>query len=427
MSNSLAIAAVTATLRSLLERCIIADPAVDPSSDPDLSGTVVTARPPDEAAGRNHARQLNLFLYQTNPNAAWRNMDMPRQTRSGETGQPPLPLTLHYLLTAYIRDDNEDADFLSHRLLGRAMSILHDHPLLGEVEIRNALVGNDLDAQVERVRITPQTLNLDEMSKLWTTFQTPYRLSTAYEVSVVLIESNRSIRTPLPVLQRGNLDQGVFVTASPTPIITEIRLPAPKAAAELGDALKILGSNLDSASLALRFHHAQLDTQIELTPLPGGTSSTIEAQIPDITVDPNTPSQWPAGIYTVSVVVQRPNNLPVWTTNEVPFALSPRITITDPPARQAAQGDVSLTLTCLPQIWPKQRITLLFGDRVIPVATIETPPDPTAATTLTFLVRDALPGSYVLRLRVDGIDSLPIEFSSSASQFDALQKVTITK
>ena len=52
MSNSLAIAAVTATLRSLLDRRINADPTIDPSADPALSGTVVTTRPLDEAHDR---------------------------------------------------------------------------------------------------------------------------------------------------------------------------------------------------------------------------------------------------------------------------------------------------------------------------------------------------------------------------------------
>ena len=51
--------------------------------------------------------QINVFLYQVLPDAAWRNRDMPRQMRPGETGHPPLPLVLYYLLTAY-SDDEDD-------------------------------------------------------------------------------------------------------------------------------------------------------------------------------------------------------------------------------------------------------------------------------------------------------------------------------
>ena len=50
--------------------------------------------------------------------------------RDGEPAQPPLALNLFYLLTAYGRDNDAQRPF-SHMLLGRAMSILHDHPVLG--------------------------------------------------------------------------------------------------------------------------------------------------------------------------------------------------------------------------------------------------------------------------------------------------------
>ena len=81
MSKSLAIAATTATLRNLLLKEV-------PKADSGLpQGFEVKTLPPDVAAtkitGDNPA--LNLFLYQTQLNAAWRNQDMPLGTRPGET------------------------------------------------------------------------------------------------------------------------------------------------------------------------------------------------------------------------------------------------------------------------------------------------------------------------------------------------------
>jgi hypothetical protein len=177
MSNSLAIAAVTATLRELIKRGVR-----DFLPNPDEN---VTTKPLDQArTGNSTPDRINIFLYQTVLNAAWRNMDMPRQSRPGESGQPPLALNLHYLITAYGAGDEETK---SHRWLGRAMSVLHDHPLLGAEEIRNALPDDsELQAQIERVRITPQPLSLEDMSKLWTTFQTQYRISAAYQVAGVV-------------------------------------------------------------------------------------------------------------------------------------------------------------------------------------------------------------------------------------------------
>ena len=175
MSSSLSIAAVTATLRVLLDKRLNAPAAADPSSDPLLAGTVVTTRPPDEAQGRSDAKQLNLFLYRTSLDGALRN-----------TGaMPPLPLMLHYLVTPYVRDDQQDSTYLSDRLLGRAMSILHDHPVLGAAEVQAALPGNDLHRQVERVRIVPETLSAEELSKLWACFQAKFRVSACYQAAVV--------------------------------------------------------------------------------------------------------------------------------------------------------------------------------------------------------------------------------------------------
>src|SRR3984893_18753467 len=115
MSNSLAIAAVTATLRKLLEDGVR-----------DVPGAVASTQPPDKVTTTN---LVNLFLYQTVINAAWRNRDMPRQLKTGEPGQPPLALTLYYLLTAYGEgDDFQTVD--GHRLLGPAMRVIHDNPVL---------------------------------------------------------------------------------------------------------------------------------------------------------------------------------------------------------------------------------------------------------------------------------------------------------
>src|SRR5216684_4000245 len=99
MSQSSAIAVVAATLRNVLTSGV--------TPDPDLNDTTVTTQPLDRArAAGNNANQLNVFLYQALPNAAWRNMDMPGRTNPGETAMPPLALTLHFLITAYGRDND---------------------------------------------------------------------------------------------------------------------------------------------------------------------------------------------------------------------------------------------------------------------------------------------------------------------------------
>ncbi|MGD8405176.1 MAG: DUF4255 domain-containing protein [Anaerolineales bacterium] len=429
MSDSLAIAAVTTTLRDLLDLGINAN----------TSGTTVTTRPLDRAREGENGNQVNLFLYHTIPDAAWRNRDIPWRVRPGETGYPPLALSLYYMITAFYGETDDNVDTTtdsnrllgSHRLLGKAMSVLHDHPLLDMEAINSVLPPDDLQRhaydQVENVRINPQPLSLDEMSKLWSGFQTEYRLSAAYEVSVVLIESSRPQRTPLPVLRRGVEDRGAFVLASLSPSLREIHPPDHKPVAELGDTLSVLGENLEGEGLTARLRHNLLDDPIELPPLPGRTSSQLQIDLPDTNADPDVPSKFPAGIYTLSLVVERPP-LPYWTTNALPFALAPQITITAPLGNTAPQGDLTVKLECIPQVRSGQHASLLFGDREVPVKAenVDTPADPTAPSTLAFIVENALPGEYVLRLRVDGVDSLPVDFTAIPPQFAADQTVTIT-
>jgi hypothetical protein len=351
-----------------------------------------------------------------------------------------LGLNLYYLVTAY-GPDNDEVNLFAHQLLGRAMSIFHDRPVLSAEKVNDALSQNDLHNQIERVRITPLPLSLDDMSKLWMTFQTQYRVSAAYEVAVVLIESKRPTKASLPVLRRGDEDRGAFTLASPSPTLREVRSPNRKPSAQLGDILTIYGENLDiSANLISRFRHPSLAEPIAIAPLPERKATEIQVKLPSLADDAQVPGKLPAGFYTFTVVVQLPN-LPTWTTNELALALAPQIAIAAPAVPipgelpQAPQGDVTLTLTCIPQVRPEQRVVLLFGDRQVPVKSIFTPPDPadptkpdlTAATTLTFLVEKALPGIYVLRLRVDGVDSIPVDFTTSPPQFADNQKVKINE
>jgi hypothetical protein len=417
MSNALAIAAVTATLRNLIIRGV-----------PDLPDDNVTTLPPDKAVNGTTTRdQINLFLYHTLPNAAWRNRDLPSQVKPGETGQPPLALSLYYLITAYGLDNDETR---SHRWLGEAMQTLHDHTLLDSQEIRDALPDNDLYEQIERVRITLQPLSLEEMSKLWTTFQTQYRISAAYEVSVVLIESRQEKRTPLPILKIGADARGASVRPEvtpplpPFPTLTSVELPNlyPQPSIRLGEMLTIRGYHLDGDSVTVQLNNPRLTQPQELTPDPAkATDTEIQIQLPapgDPSDATSPTSTWVSGVHTVAVAVSRGGQ--TQTTNELPFSLVPMITVSP---TSAAPGDVTLTLTCQPKVRPEQRAALLFGDREV-LASPHTAP----TETLTFQLEDLTAGEYFVRLRVDGVDSVLIARTTDTPPqlvFDPNLKVTI--
>jgi hypothetical protein len=408
VSNPDAIAAVTATLQSILFQGL----------KDGFSGIDVTMRAPDKARQDNETNnRVNLFLYQVVRNAAWVNADMPRQVLPGEIGNPPLPLNLFYLVTAYGKDNDVSAPS-GHELLGAAMSVLHDHPILGAEEIRLATQGpfpdSDLDRQIERVRLTYHPISLDELSKLWTGFATPYRLSAAYEAAVVLIESRRPTRSGLPVLTRGQDDSGVTAQgdlSSPLPTLEAVTPPKKQPSARLDEELVLTGFHLDGTNVQIRFEHPLLATPILLAPSAGGTATELKVTIP------NQPANWPAGYYNVCVLVRRAGETFERATNELPLALAPSATLA---VSGNAPGVVTLTATCAPEVWPGQRASLLVGS-----SEIVADPHPAQTDTLTFKIDKAVAGTFRYRLRVAGVDSLIVDRSVTPPVFDETQKVVI--
>lgn len=442
MSNALAIAAVTTTLRDLISQRV----------GNELGTGSVTTRPLDLARENgNTGNQINLFLYHTQPSAAWRNRDLPSRVNPGETGAPPLALNLYYLVTAY--GQNND-DILGHRLLGLTMQTLHDNTTLKPADLRLALADSDLHSQVELIHITPITLNLEEMSKLWATFQTQYRISAAYEASVVLIDSRRSTKTPLPVLSRGSRlpsgdDQGVAVRPSatppipPFPALERLVLPFRQPSIRLGETLVLEGYQFDQSSeatVAVQFRHPRRSDPIE-QPASAPVTAT---QIP-MELDPGDELGWLAGTYSVAAAFVSPNSTQI--TNALPVSLAPRLVVNDSDIIPQPNGRYQLTVLCSPGVWlwrhpdqPQQArgqlVALLVGDReFLPLVTalpevnadpLQSDPLPAQITTeLTFELHNLAPGSYWLRLRVDGVDSLVVDWQADPPAFDESQRLVL--
>jgi hypothetical protein len=418
MSNEFAVAAVTLTLRNILDKIKDLKDTDEfdqiPADAQPTAEILVTNVPLDQAhkldKGKN---QVNLFLYHVEHNGAWRNMDISARVKPGETGLTPLALNLYYIITSYGENGSE---LIGHLLLGKAMSLLHDHALFGRTEIKNAFAVSGLHKQVERVRLTPQPISLDEVSKLWTGFQTQYRLSAAYQVSVVLIESKRPAKTPLPVLKRGD-DQGVISQPHlilPYPTLNALSLPNNQPGARLGEVLTLSGHHLGGDSVEVRFMNPRLPHVIEVPALAGGTDVALKVVLP------NEPAGWPAGFYSLAAVISRTGKQDR-TTNEIPLMLTPQIiSISIAPLSPPVAGGYTATVICSPQVLPDQSAALLLGDRQFPAED-----HPTKSDTLTFRMTDVPDDEYYVRLRIDGVDSLLIDRSVTPPVFDESQKVTV--
>jgi hypothetical protein len=242
------------------------------------------------------------------------------------------------------------------------MQLLHETPVLGRDAIRTALAApspvngggslppslqelsaSGLAEQIEQIKITLQSLNTEEMSKLWTALQAHYRPTSAYVITVVLIEAAKPTRSPLPVLVRGPADHGVMAQPDltpPFPTLVAATPPSQQSSAHLGDTLTLDGHHLDGADLAVRFCTSpRLSGPITRPPLAGNTATRLQVTIP-------APAQWAAGLYSVAVMVQRPGETFARATNELPLALAPRITSPMPMSVSLGPGgDAVITWT----------------------------------------------------------------------------------
>jgi hypothetical protein len=353
--------------------------------------------------------RLNLFLFQTTPNPGWRNVGLPsRDSRGQPLTNPPLALDLHYLLTAYSREA-----FHAEIMLGYAMQLLHEFPVLTRDGIRSALrslassdsaaekalAAADLADQIEQVKISPQSMNTEEMSKLWSAIQSQYRPTAVYQASVVLIEGQRPTKAALPVRDRKLIalpfNRPVIETVSPQVILAE-------------GALIIQGQNLKADIVQVNF-----GTEPAITPNPADITNTqIRVQLP---------AELRAGINTIQIVhpldfgtgsPSEPHR--GFESNIVAFMLAPRITtVPQPPLTvlQVPQGD-TLTLSVEPPVGRNQKVTLLIGDRAIAIPSRSaTGSEPT--TNLSFPIPSDFPKDiFLMRLRVDGAES-PLEVDTS--------------
>jgi len=286
----------------------------------------------------------------------------------------------------------------------------------------------DLADQVELVKITPAFLSGDDLSKMWTAMQARYRPSVAYVASVVLIQGTAAARVAPPVLSRGAQDRGPTATAAPSPTLTSARpaasalLPAPR----LGDDLLLSGTRLAGAGTITAVLADALSGQEHvLPPLAPPSARELTVHLPTPAEDATAMAGWAIGPHLAFLRVARPDS-PVWSTNAVPFVLAPTITVAP---NAAAAGDFTLTLTCAPRLRPEQEsgVRLLWGATTLAPTTIATPADPALPTTLTFDLTGVAAGEYLVRLRVGGIDSLPVDLAGTPPrlEFDPAQRVTV--
>jgi hypothetical protein len=145
-----------------------------------------------------------------------------------------LGLQLFYLLTPLGTRPEPDSAVGddAHLTLGAAMQTLHEHPVLNDAHLpgfdADAVLPDFLRDSFEQVKVMLMPVGLDELSKIWSTINQPYRLSVAYEVSLVELTP-----TPPPPVGGGIVaSTGVTVITLDPPRLTKL-IPAGGALARI--------------------------------------------------------------------------------------------------------------------------------------------------------------------------------------------------
>jgi Pvc16 N-terminal domain len=246
------------------------------------ASAVVTLLPPGvdlpEVSG------VNLYLYRVVESPSTKNRPWPGDRTTPPSARPALGLELSYLLTP-LGTRPDDASFQlgddAHTMLGVAMLTLQEHPILNDVHLpgfdADVVLPPFLRQSFEQIKVTLAPTNLEELSKIWATINQPYRLSVAYDVSLVQLTP-----TPPPPVNGGIvLSTGVNVIALDAPRPTALT-PASGALAHVdgggalvSNELRIAGSGFSFPGQPPVVRVGGQPVPIETTPAPTDTALSV--------------------------------------------------------------------------------------------------------------------------------------------------------
>ncbi len=413
MSGNLAIAAVSAVMKYLLQNPLPGDSIA--AVVPDLAVTVIPPHQVDD-----DTPHLNIFFYRALPNPGWAQNNLPsRNSQGARTSNPYLALDLYYLISAHTA-----RDYHGEILLGYAMQTFHENPVLPRDTIRTALssaslvtadtpanllaaiAATELAEQIEQMKLAPHYPSPEEVANIWSPLGNDYVPTMYYKASLVLIESRRSAQAAPPVrsynvyglpFQQIRIEQVLAEAGSGQPILAGGRILLRGSSLRGEDTRVIVGGvELAGAALNVKSNEIALDLP---TGLQAGLIGVQVAHMLNI----GTPPQAHQG----------------FESNMAAFVLQPQIRqIGLNYAIQVVPPDAtnprSLRITIDPAVGPDQRATVLLNERNAPsnraalsfTFNAEKRASGSAAVNeLSFFIPDVPSASYLLRLRVDGAES----------------------
>ena len=446
---------VTAALIRLVERNI------DFVLSPGLNVNVV-ATPPDQV-GTTVLNTISIYLYHVRETAEAQNRPGPGNDIPN-VATAPMELDLFYVITAHHRTNAHFDAIMEQRLIGYALKTLHDIPIVSD---RTMIAGQPIITGTQRGRgnrlnVELRKLEPDQSFAIWTTGERQFtRLAAYYQVGLVLLEPEPARRIPGTVLS-----VGAFVTPMGTVTLTGSRSdmsfalpaiagggtqtlraePARPAVLVVPDAnaqFSILGDNVSTGigrQLVLRnARWAQLSPPLDRVVLDpalnaaNGWAVDVSADRIDVTVGaqltftpagggPNQTITVFPGTYAARLDTVRAEQLVAGqlraqssTSNEIAFAITPRITghaVNAPAGTVRIDLDPAFPADIIPPLGPELEIQVMIDGDVYQRVT----PGPPAAgqffvqpnavlVAATFNL--ATSGLHSVRLSIEGADAQP--------------------
>jgi hypothetical protein len=247
-------------------------------------------------------------------------------------------------------------------------------------------------------------MSVEEISKIWSALQSQYRPTAVYKASVVLVESQRSIRPTLPVRTRN-----LKVIPFERPVIEFLQSQENNAAPIVLDEPILAGYNLVVDGQRLRGATTRvLIDALEIVPNDADVTETRIVLALPATLQPGLHSVQVSHFIDFETGLTSDPHRGV-ESNVAAFVLSPQITTAAP---IAAARNTILTLTIDPPVGRAQRAALLVGSGTI---FIRARPAAGPATTATLdfpIPNDFTTGTQLLRVQIDGAES-PLEVDGS--------------
>ena len=234
--------------------------------DDDKDAQIIFGPPTDESSSDDTKAGIYVFLYNIVEDPFYRNL--PHEIRGGERilSIRPLGINLYYMLTPFsssVEGRESLDDIRAHTLIAKAIRAFNENGVVNPHFFpKNTVLGRS------QVKISPTQMNLEEITKIWGSFNKPFRLSMCYEVSIAWVTTEEQAReiflVEKPVLEgapaKGKRSLAVLkiiggdivkVHSDKIGEVADIR----PIAVQPGMALSVFGKNFQNKKLRVRINN----------------------------------------------------------------------------------------------------------------------------------------------------------------------------